>query len=1555
MNKLDLPFHTYYEWIDRAASTAQLQAPADRAVVEATPICKTEDCGTNKTIFPFFCNSFYLLAVTSQAVGGTTETLCITVDPYKEVSLEVNLELNGNRVVLLKEKSIKQEYYRCIPFQVPVVSVESVASIDIQINGESTFLNKTTKILIKPPTSLIIIQTDKPIYKPGQTGNTVYMDFHTSCLLFFSDNRSADLRAVYFVFILFQDPNSNRIGQWQNVPSYGSFVDLSYPLNSEATQGIYVITVRSQKNEENTQSFEVKDYGQAQFIFIIVLRIPNISYLYLMIGKNNIDGNTSYLVLISSCILALRLLSLLVLPTFEVTVQLPPVITILDTQATLKVCAKYTYGKPVNGTVKAKVCHNSYSYFWFPLESTTLPDICKDYIFKTDRTGCGEIVLNLNEYALTDSRYEGVINVQCDVEEYGTVNPVGVTLPASASSFISSNIVTISFENSPTVFKLGMTYEGQVKVTGPNASPMINKVVFLTVSFANVKNSVQRLVTNDKGIANFSLETQEWGLEQVSLQAEYEMTKRPVLYVANQLTPYYPTAYLYLQPFYSKSLSFIKLRSSSMPFSCDKNAVIEAEYMIRDETRIRSYMSFFYMVMSRGHLVQQGRLLVAIPSGRVFICFVVEIRGTLFLSLRNMLQLSPVAQVVLYTILSSGEAVADSMNFPIQLCLADKVSLNFSQSSELPGAKVSLILRATPGSLCSVRAIDQSLLLLRPEEELNMDSVFNMLPVKTLSGYPYNIDDEYSSQCSGNPPINIFARLRPIYIPTYGKIDVYKTFKDVGIKILTNAIVKKPSECLPFMRTPSADEVAMAAPALFARDVSADSSSSTGSVAPVVTIRKYFPETWIWDLVSVSQTGATVVIKTVPDSITTWQAGAFCTSSVGFGVAPKTQLTAFQPFFVSLTMPSSVIRGEVFMLKATVFNYLQSCMMVNVSLAGSKQFAAQVCKNCSYTSCLCADESQTFSWTITPLVLGEVSINVTAEAVQSSTRCGASAVTVPQKGRIDMVIKTLQVKAEGTKLCKSNSELLCPDGIVQTNVSLILPAVFVEGSAMASVSVLGDLMGRALQNLASLLAMPYGCGEQNMLVFAPNIFILLYLESTNQLTPQIRSTAMTYLVSGYQRELTYKHTDGSYSAFGMSDRSGNTWLTAFVMKSFGSAKRYIFVDQVFVDQAKAWLGQQQQANGCFASVGQLIHTDMQGGVNDEVTLSAYVAAAMLELNYTSADPVVNRSLACLRNAYTQVNATYAKALLFYAFTLAGDQAMRNTLISDLDAKAIVSGGGRHWSRVDSGSVTDSLEVEITSYVLLALMSGPQLSGFGLGYSSSIVRWLSQQQNPFGGFRSTQDTVVALQALAKYSIITYSPAGDVNVTITSPSGVINTFNINQSNRLQYQESQLEEVPGDYNVTAQGKGCVYVQFTLCYNVPPPPDQSAFTISVSASGKCKVPNLSFEVTISVRYNGQRLVTNMVIINVKLLSGFSADKTSVMLVNSSPNLTDGSVKRVDQADGEVIIYLNGLTKGVEKVYTLRIVQDIAVANLKPAVVKVYDYYETGDSAVTEYASPCT
>lgn len=57
-------------------------------------------------------------------------------------------------------------------------------------------------------------------------------------------------------------------------------------------------------------------------------------------------------------------------------------------------------------------------------------------------------------------------------------------------------------------------------------------------------------------------------------------------------------------------------------------------------------------------------------------------------------------------------------------------------------------------------------------------------------------------------------------------------------------------------------------------------------------------------------------------------------------------------------------------------------------------------------------------------------------------------------------------------------------------------------------------MGTALRNMDNLLHMPYGCGEQNMALFTPNIYALDYLNKTGQLTEEIRLRGTGYLSTG---------------------------------------------------------------------------------------------------------------------------------------------------------------------------------------------------------------------------------------------------------------------------------------------------------------------------------------------------------------------------------------------------------------------------------------------------------
>lgn len=140
----------------------------------------------------------------------------------------------------------------------------------------------------------------------------------------------------------------------------------------------------------------------------------------------------------------------------------------------------------------------------------------------------------------------------------------------------------------------------------------------------------------------------------------------------------------------------------------------------------------------------------------------------------------------------------------------------------------------------------------------------------------------------------------------------------------------------------------------------------------------------------------------------------------------------------------------------------------------------------------------------------------------------------------------------------------------------------------------GDILGGSVKNMEKLIRMPDGCGEQNMLNFVPNIVILDYLKTTNQLTPAVELKATTFMNAGYQRELSYKHEDGSFSAFGKRDKSGSTWLTAFVARSFIQASKYIQVEQRIINEALTWLSRIQAPNGSFPEVGSVLSAEMQG-------------------------------------------------------------------------------------------------------------------------------------------------------------------------------------------------------------------------------------------------------------------------------------------------------------------------------------------------------------------------
>ncbi|NXW23021.1 A2ML1 protein, partial [Circaetus pectoralis] len=935
---------------------------------------------------------------------------------------------------------------------------------------------------------------------------------------------------------------------------------------------------------------------------------------------------------------------------------------------------------------------------------------------------------------------------------------------------------------------------------------------------------------------------------------------------------------------------------------------------------------------------------------------------------------APAPRLVVYVIFPNGKIIADSATFSVSMCFRNKVELGFSTPETLPDSEVGLYLLAAPGSMCAVWAVDRSVLLLKPGKELSSSFIYGLFPSVYNSRYPRQVSEDDNS-CgfpnSDEPDVFTAFRVKMRRGQASGA-SVLFLLQEMGLKIMSNTNIRRPRVCPTTPLTTMLQETGHLSTSTYQPTMFSPLSSAEEKV------HKHFPKTWIWDLYSVGPSGNKNITVTVPDTITEWKAGMFCTGRHGFGLAPTSSLLVFKPFLVELTLPSSVIQGETFILKATVFNYLQRCMKIQVTLEEFAHFQLKPCKGCVYSSCLCAGEAKTFQWSVTAEQLGLMNITLSTEAVATEERCGEEIPFVPNQGQKDTVIKLLLVRPEGVLVEKAHSSILCPKkgNPAQESVSLMLPLNVVEGSVRATVSVTGDLMGMALQNLDHLVQMPHGCGEQNMVLFAPVVYVLQYLEKTRQLTPEIKERATGFLRNGnnvlsyfpgYQIQLQYQHPDGSYSEFGTKDEYGNTWLTAFVVKCFVQAKPYIFLDNRTIQAALTWLEFHQLPNGCFRNVGQLFHTAMKGGVDGEVPLAAYITAAYLEAGETPESTVVRKALGCIAPSLPKAASTYTQALLAYTFALAKDSQRTQELLDTLDRKAIRAGGQIHWSQTSSKprpstspwSQPLSVDVELTAYVLLALLSKPNVTGSDLATASGIMAWLTRQQNAYGGFASTQDTVVALQALAKYAALTYSTKGFAEVRVRSQRGFGRKFQVSYQNRLLVQEAALTEVPGKFSVQAHGSCCVFTRMVLRYNTPSPQVSTSFALRVKTEPvNCTEDDThSVTVYVHVRYTGKRSTSNMVIVEVSLLSGFILAPESRMSVRS---LESGwwcghwhSVKRTEKTQGGVAFYLDKLSHKSET-YVLHLEQEIGVTNLKPGHVRVYDYYHPEEQALADYNVFC-
>ncbi|KAK3607705.1 hypothetical protein CHS0354_016729 [Potamilus streckersoni] len=1419
--------------------------------------------------------STYMIAVPEYIRPGMDLTVDVhLLMDHTTTTIKAQVVNWRNEVIVQSNLTFSKDvFHGLVSMELPDNLVFDSYRLGISAQGGMVFMT-TTYLKYNPKSSSVLVQTDKSIYKPGQT------------VQFRAFSIKPDLSVVYSPMdVEIHDPKGNKIMQLRGVSDPSGVYQGSMAMSTEPVLGDWRIVV-SQNFEAAVKIFTVDEY---------------------------------------------------VLPTFEVTIDLPSFGLTSDEILPIVVKGMYTFGKRVKGTVLITIKQNR--YYW--------------YLGNPAITHEGSI----------DGEYKYIASMVCLREMFRYINYQTFEVSAVVTEYLTGEIATakaeitfydssykIQFEESmPKHFKPGLIYNGIIKVSKQDDTPLpypSGNITLHQTYYVTKETVIEETNTVDDGSTSSTWLT-TFNILFPRHEPEEEMTVSSLILeippngnVMFEINPFINvsrvslkaqyndlSAYASLESFRSPSNTFMQVRLMTQYPKAGENANFQ---IICTERR----KEINYMILSKGSIMTSGKFNMELEIAKSF-------------AIPMLHAYSPSARIVVQFVEADGEIVADALDFNVDTLFKNQVSIDFNRANAKPGEGVSLEVRAHPGSDVNLLAVDKSVLLAKSGNDIT----------RTM------VQDEL---CSYDPAFPFSTWMWQFPWPSPG-MDVYSVYQDAGLNVLTDALLYRwepppsPSTVVPGTTFPQLLEFAlstrpvMSPPSALPKETEIRSQSK---------IRKLFPETWLYNRVKTGSDGTAVVNSTCPDSITTWIASAFAVNNeTGLGIAPSTaELMVFLKFFINMQLPYSVIRGEHVIIQANIFNYHKEKLKVKVELKESKSFQQIVVndkdpegepllyKRMSVLKDIIVkpDDAVAVYFPILPTELGLVDVLIKASSPYAR----------------DVVLKKLLVEPEGDPQSYNVATLveLFDGKNFEKYIDVTYPEKVVEGSARIRISVTGDFMRPTIQGVENLLQMSYGCGEQNMINFAPNVFVSMYLKVINGFSSDMEVKAKDIMIKGYQRELIYQRWDGSFSAFGNSDSSGSTWLTAFVIKSFVQASPLIFIDPVLIARALDWLLRQSNQDGTFIEPGRVIHTEMQGGSSaGNINLAAYTVIALLEAknfrfaasNRQQFSEVVNRTISFLEGSavadLSQMgeNKPFELALASYALTLAGSGRAADAMYQ-LYETAIFENGTMHWeqqTQAESDTWSwirpNARNIESSAYVLLSCTLKRDIRK-----GQKILKWLISQRNPSGGFSSTQDTVVALQAMAEFASLTYSTNVNAHISMSGLKEKKNIFahdfDVSVSNA---EVLQTFNAPWDTDIIlihATGVGMALVEVAVFFNVELDIGQKLF-FDLTARVTNEISLNEFTVEACFRWIGRGDESGMAVLEIGILSGFQAKKDTVTALVT--------IKRIEVNSRKVVIYFDKVESTLRCI-EVKMQRGDLVAGSSPVPARIFDYYSPDKQSTVLYES---
>jgi uncharacterized protein YfaS (alpha-2-macroglobulin family) len=299
-------------------------------------------------------------------------------------------------------------------------------------------------------------------------------------------------------------------------------------------------------------------------------------------------------------------------------------------------------------------------------------------------------------------------------------------------------------------------------------------------------------------------------------------------------------------------------------------------------------------------------------------------------------------------------------------------------------------------------------------------------------------------------------------------------------------------------------------------------------------VRKEFPDAiyWLGDLVTDAQGQAKVSIK-YPDALTTWRLTARAVTTdtkAGVGIA---RTTTTKDLIVRVITPRFLTEGDEVVLPTIVHNYLPDAKDTTVGLAVTGLDAVAASSPTSGIIASSAERRDDWRWRATA---------VTNAVVTASARTDTDT---------DTVELPIPVLPYGLRRDVGQSGTLLTDGSHDTEVTI--PPASNPAARTVTVSLAPSMAGSLLGALDFLTSFPYGCTEQTLSSFLPNVLVTRTLAQLKLVPTERMSMLDRQVATGLRRLADYQHDDGGWGWWKTDDN--HPFMTAYALFGLAEARR----------------------------------------------------------------------------------------------------------------------------------------------------------------------------------------------------------------------------------------------------------------------------------------------------------------------------------------------------------------------------------------------------------------